>query len=44
VDASLSVGKGKKRGAIVVCDPTLYPEVTEAVCIPLGDHCLLQKD
>jgi UDP-N-acetyl-D-glucosamine/UDP-N-acetyl-D-galactosamine dehydrogenase len=35
VDASTTVGKHMKKGAIVVYESTVYPGATEEVCIPL---------
>ncbi|SDD14763.1 UDP-N-acetyl-D-galactosamine dehydrogenase [Cupriavidus sp. YR651] len=35
VQASIEVGRHMKRGAIVVYESTVYPGVTEEVCVPL---------
>lgn len=35
MQASISVGKNMKRGATVVYESTVYPGVTEEICIPL---------
>ena len=35
MQASISVGKHMRRGAIVVYESTVYPGVTEEICIPL---------
>tara|TARA_R110002073_G_scaffold125510_4_gene270070 strand:+ start:1603 stop:2883 length:1281 start_codon:yes stop_codon:yes gene_type:complete len=39
VGASESVGKNMKRGAIVIYESTVYPGVTEEVCIPVLERC-----
>lgn len=33
--ASIAVGKNLSRGSIVVFEPTVYPGVTEEICVPL---------
>jgi UDP-N-acetyl-D-galactosamine dehydrogenase len=35
IDASVSIGKHMKRGAIVVYEATVYPGATEELCVPL---------
>ena len=39
LSASESVGHNLKRGAIVVFESTVYPGVTEDVCVPVIERC-----
>src|SRR3989338_1065001 len=37
--ASELVGKNLKKGSVVVFEPTVYPGVTEEVCVPILEKC-----
>ncbi len=39
ISASESVGKNMKRGAVIVYESTVYPGVTEEICIPVLERC-----
>ena len=39
ISASEAVGKHMKRGAIVIYESTVYPGVTEDVCVPILERC-----
>ena len=36
--ASVTIGKNLKKGAIVVYESTVYPGVTEDICVPILEH------
>ncbi|MDX8380864.1 MAG: nucleotide sugar dehydrogenase [Ghiorsea sp.] len=38
IKATVTVGKNLKQGAIVVFESTVYPGVTEDVCVPILEH------
>jgi len=39
IGASRIVGKNLKKGAVVVYESTVYPGVTEDICIPILENC-----